>query len=33
MKVGCEVVSDDFYETMRIPDVSSILQQKQKLLI
>ena len=33
MKVGCAVVSDDFSKTMRIPDGSSILQQKQKLLI
>ena len=33
MKVGCAVVSDNFSETMRIPDGSSILQQKQKLLI
>ena len=33
MKVGCAVVSDDFSETMRIPDGSLFLQQKPKLLI
>ena len=33
MKVGCAVVSDDFSETMRIPDGPQFLLQKQKLLI
>ena len=30
MKVGCAVVSDDFYETMRFPDGSSIFTAKAK---
>ena len=33
MKVGCVVVSDNYSENMLIPDGSSILLQKQKLLI
>ena len=32
MKVGCAVVSDDFSETMRIPDGSSIFTAEAKAL-
>ena len=32
MKVGCTVVSDDFSETMRIPDGSSIFTAEAKAL-
>ena len=32
MKVGCAVVSDDFSETMRIPDGSSIFTAEAKAI-
>ena len=32
MKVGCGVVSDDFSETMRIPDGSSIFTAEAKAI-
>ena len=31
-KVGCAVVSDDFYEVMRIPDGSSIFTAEAKAI-
>ena len=33
MRDGCEMISDNYSENMRIPDCSSILLLKQKLLI
>ena len=32
MKVGCAVVSDDFYETMRIPDESTFFTAETKAI-
>ena len=32
MKVGCAVVFDDFYETMRIPDESTIFTAEAKAI-
>ena len=32
IQVGCAIVSDDFSETMRIPDVSSIFTAEAKAI-